>query len=177
MSREIIIGFSTQHAAWKSAPIRWCEDTEYSHVYVKFYSKTLGRGLIYHASKHSLHFLSLKNFRKDNKTIDEYRVKVTEGGFKDVLLYCIDNAGIPYGWLQLVGIGFVKLFSKVWPWYRNPFKNGDSAQVCNEVAARILDIVGIKIDLSQIDSVGPKWLHGVMEQLEEEGIAKRLNYA
>jgi len=172
--RTIIVGFSTPIQAWKSAPIRLIDKAPYSHVYIKMYSKTVNRWLIYHASHHSLHFLSKKSFAWRNKVIKEYKMVVPESSFVKVLQYCIDKAGTPYSYTSLLGIAMVKLLCKASIFIENPFKDGEKTQVCHEVAAHILDILGEDIDLNKAESASPKWLDGILEGLVQRGKATHI---
>lgn len=160
------IGFSTKkHENAFSYVIKKVENTKYSHVYLKFYSKSLDRYLVYHATGDGLYFLGFVKFSNENKIFKEYLISASEEEKTKILKWCVDNSGKEYGKLQIIGIGIVRLikhlFGKV---INNPFANGDKKQVCDETVARVLQILGYNFIEADIEREGPKWIDNFIEK-------------
>lgn len=157
---SIFIGFST---ARDPNPIAWVirkvEGTPYSHVYLEIKSESLARSLIYHASHTTLHFTGLQRFAQTNKIIEEFELLVTDEQQQQILQYCIDHADTPYGAMELLGIGWVRLCRKFGKKVRNPFRDGQRTQVCSELIGNVLRILGEKIDPAMLETEGPRWIY------------------
>src|SRR5690606_3912717 len=110
----IIIGFSTPRK-WR--PLSWAlklvEKSEYSHVYIKFVSEKLDREFIYQASDDNLNFMNMQMFLEKNKVVEQYVIPVSPEEKRAIMQYCIDTVGIPYGRMQLVGMGIMRL-ARLW---------------------------------------------------------------
>lgn len=66
---------------------------------------------------------------------------------------CVDLAGVKYGTLTLLGMGFERLTG-----IRSPFRDGGKTYVCSELIAEVLkqcNIANINLDL---ELAGPKQL-------------------
>jgi hypothetical protein len=169
--RSIIIGFSTNKKWWKSALIRWGDQTKYSHVFIRFYSASLNRWLVYHAAGGDLHFVNWDKFLEKNYVIEEYRILTKDEQFIEALQYCVDNATDPYGFATLFGLGAVKLLEKIGISAKNPFANGEKTQVCHELGLRIMSITGVAQYTDRVESKGLKWLNNLIkEQLRQKPI-------
>lgn len=157
---EIIFGFST---AKGFSPISWAiqkvEGTEYSHVYIRVFSKSINRWLLYHASRDNLHFTNWDAFQDENKVIEEYAIPVTEDEKSDILGFCVDRMGYKYGKIQLIGMGIVRI-AKLWfnKEIDNPFSDDEKTQVCSELAGRVLQRLGESIPDKALEVEGPKWI-------------------
>jgi len=177
MSDNIIIGFSTAKA--KNAPIavaiRAVERTPYSHVYLKFYSASIDRWLIYHASHTNVHFNNIETFNEENKILEEYEMFSTPEDRREALQLCVDRVGLPYGRRQLIGMAYVRLV-KAWFGRKisNPFADGKRTQVCSEIAGRIIRILKGPIDVSLLEYEGPRYIHDVVLEMVRDGQAKRV---
>ena len=156
---EIIFGFSTPKC---QNPISWAirklEGTEYSHVYMRTYSHSLDRWLVYHASHSSVHFSSWIEIQKENKIIREYKILVTDEQKRQILTSCIDMLDIHYGRLQLVGMMLSRL-AKIWfnLNIKNPFADGSKTEVCSELQFQVLEILGLIFPSWKMESLGPRY--------------------
>lgn len=139
---KITIGFST-HKGF--APLSWlimaAEHTNFSHAYVKVRSESLDRDIIYQATGAGVHFIGTTMFSQTAEVIEEYEVEIGEEDRVRFLQWAIDNAGKPYGRLQLVGLGLMRLAKLFGFNIKNPFANGSTAYVCCELAAAALESV------------------------------------
>lgn len=156
---SVVMGFSTTSASPISWAIKKVEGTEFSHVYIRVYSKSVDRWLVYHASRSDLHFTNWPTFQKENEILEEYELICSEEQKSEVLKFCIDRMGVPYGRLQLIGMGIVRL-AKLWlkKEINNPFTDGAKTQVCSEFAGRVLKLLGMDIPEKALEVEGPKWI-------------------
>lgn len=165
MPKQIIIGFSTTKNPL-SGMIRVIEKIPYSHTYIKFYSSKFKRDIVYHASKFGIQMLGSKRFGQHVKVIEEYTLEVSEDAYENMISYCIDFAGYPYAYLQLIGMLFVKLFRLK----KNPFGNGRTALVCNEFAADVLKSGNIVTINKDLEVLGLKEFHDIVAPLGKKEI-------
>lgn len=161
MNNFIIIGFSC-HKTFNilSELIKAAEHTKFSHVYVKFYSASLDRWLIYQASGLVVNFVGEEHFLEKNKVIAEFKTAVTPEQKTEVLQLAVDLAGRPYGMKDLIGIGLVRLAALFKKKIKNPFEDGTKAYICSELGATILVKLGVKIE--DLDSTTPKDLYDLL---------------
>lgn len=155
MTEYIIIGFSTPRTfntlSWT---IRKAERTDFSHVYVKIFSKSLDRYLIYQASGLTVNFCGQQTFYAHNKDIAEFAIPITTEQKVEILKKCVDLAGRPYGIKALIGIGLVRLAS-IFKWkIHNPYADGSKTYICSEITATLLILIGFKFN--ELDSITPK---------------------
>lgn len=154
MQDYIIIGFSTpRDFSTLSWIIKKVERTEFSHVYVKIFSKSLDRYLVYQASGLAVNFCGQDTFYAHNKDIAEFAIPVTPEQKIEILKKCVDLAGKPYGMKDLIGIGLVRLAGLVRWKIRNPFADGSKTYICSEIAATILLMLGFHFQ--ELDSTTP----------------------
>lgn len=158
-AKKLIIGFSTSPSIVSSL-IRTVEGANYSHVYVRFYSEAYDRWLCYHAQASSLHFLSYESFREHFKVIEEFELEVSEETMKKLVQYCIDNAGKPYGRLQLVGMAISRI-SYLWFSLKlqNPFADGEKTQVCSELVYHVAKEFLGNYPKGNPECEGPRWIN------------------
>lgn len=136
----IIIGF-TRPSGWFE-PFSWLIRlvcwTPYSHVYIKFYSKSTDRWLIYQASGTKLNFIGQTLFDAEEVLCGEFEIPITFPTRNNTIQFCIDNVGKPYAVGQIIGFAcvlFMKIFGKK---IKNPFYNGNS-YFCSELVGDILE--------------------------------------
>lgn len=169
--RSIYVGFSRpQKFNIFSILIRLFEGRgfqlcEFSHVYIKFWSDTYKRWLIYQASGLVVNFESVQSFEAHAKTIRLFELEVADSDLIAAIQFCIDRLGKPYGLKQVLGIAWVyiqrRLFERVVP---NPFADGELTEVCSSIAARLL-AEPLKKDLGAVDFevIGPRYLCDLIE--------------
>jgi len=163
---ELIIGFSRPNR-WKpfAKIIQAVESTPYSHVYVKWYSPSSDRWIIYQASGSAINFEGTKHFLLHAIPIEEYSLEISDESKRKLIQYAIDNCGVAYGIKQVLGIGIVKLAAIFGIKIKNPFSDGADTQVCAELLGRILeDVLGDNLNLD-LDLAGPKALNEVVQNI------------
>jgi len=150
----ISVGFS-RHKGF--APISWlimlCERTNFSHAYIRIRSESLDRELIYQATGSGVNFVGSVLFEQTAQVVEEYRVEIPDEDRRKLLQWCVDNAGKPYGKLQILGLAMIRLAKLVGIRIRNPFPNGTGAYVCCELVSGALEHLGLAepTDLDQVD--------------------------
>lgn len=165
---RVYVGFSkaAKKNAIVSQAIRFIEKTDFSHVYLLFWSAKMQRCLIYHAAGHTVHFANLERFEKDNTTTDLFEIPLSPDQHKGVMQFCIDNVGVPYGAVQLFGMLLVRLFGALV--HDNPFADGSMTQVCSEIVGRVLLDNGYNIDVKQLEIQGPKYLFKTLKEANKK---------
>jgi hypothetical protein len=135
--RTLTVGFSKPRGkifpvlSWL---IRLYQGTEYSHVYLKWYSPKYNRWLIYHAAGNSLHFLGEERAKSELDTVVKYDVQLDDDCMFKVVDYCLEKAGTPYDLKAVFGLGIKLSFGLD----SNPFANGTKQMFCSELVVRIL---------------------------------------
>lgn len=164
--RKISIGFSKpQNKKFPvfSWAIRAFDNTEYSHVYIKWVMKS-GKPIIYQASGHSVNFIGNKRFEFKNKSVKEFEFEICQETFDSFLDWAVDESGAPYSVKQAIGIAMMKLFLLE----KNPFHYG---YVCSEIAGRVLRDQ-LKLKVKDLNCVTPKDIYKLCEDLKNGNISK-----
>lgn len=141
MIDTITIGFSRPKNRFlpvASYLIRAYQQTSYSHVYVRFYSESLNRTLIYEAVGKGVRFIGLPQWTKHAEELKSYTLQVKKCNAVTLLQYCVDHAGVEYGFWQNVGVILADLLNLK----RNPFRKGKN---CSEALAEVLALEGYKL--------------------------------
>lgn len=141
---KLIIGFSNPR---QTNPVSWLirkiNKTPYSHTYIKIYSASLDRFLIYQARGTQVNFVGNKRFESYAQVCKEYELDVWDKNKTKILQFCVDNAGEGYGVKQLFGMLYVAFFKAFGVKKANPFTAG---MVCTEVIVLLLQLLAIPID-------------------------------
>lgn len=151
---KIWVGFS-KHRGF--APLGWlimrCEGTNFSHTFVRVRSESLNRNLIYQANGSGVFFIGQEMFDRSNQVVEEYEIEVSDAAKVKFLQWAVDSSGKPYGHLQLVGLGMMRLAKLFGLRIKNPFGNRDSAYVCCELVVEALETLGLAgpADLDNVD--------------------------
>lgn len=140
--------------------IRLVENTEYSHVRLRW-ETSWGTQAVYEASGTSVKFLGDLAIQQNPATLlHSFKVTLDDIQYRRLLKLCMDNAGLDYGYLQILGMLLVKLFFLK----RNPLSRGRKSQVCSEIVGRFLqEILKIGNNL-ELDIAGPKDIYSVLEE-------------
>ncbi len=141
--------------------IRAVENTKYSHVRLRW-TNSMGVEIVYEASGTNVKFLGpLAQEDVKVNVIHSYPIELDKKQYKELVKLCLENAGISYGYEQLIGIALVKLFNLK----RNPFARGRKSQVCSEIVGRFLqEIVNVGHELD-LDIAGPKDIQYILDNL------------
>ena len=163
---KIIIGFSKpkNHSFPVFSKLIQCfEGTNYSHTYIKWYSDTYQTHLVYHSAGFGLHFLGEREAARRLDIVKEYELDISSEVKKDVVGYCIREAGTPYGLKTVLGIALSSLLNLK----KNPFRDGTHTQFCSEAVARILsNHLGVELH-KPAEEFGVKDLYTLMQKLTQ----------
>lgn len=135
----IIIGMSSPvNKKIGSEAIKWYLNTDYSHIYIKMYSKSLDRTMIYHAAHGLVHFIEESNFLSTNKVIKEYELTLSDQMLLELKQKCIDLSGVDYGYDELPKIVIKDICVRL----NIPFNVINSkGYICSELVAEILEAI------------------------------------
>lgn len=121
-------------------------------MYIRWYSASLDRNLIYQASGLQVNFVGLEEFSVASRIIKEFPIQVSDQAFLKVLQFAVDNSGKPYSVKELLGYGWAIAFAKK----TNPLGDGRKTFVCSELVGTILDEV-LQIPVGKdLDLITPK---------------------
>jgi hypothetical protein len=159
---NIVIGFSRPKSPFKvgSLLIRRYLGTEYSHVFLKFYSSKYDRHLIYEAVGSGVRFVGKHEWEMHAVVTSEHTVHIQEASSFSIMQFCIDHSGQSYGAMQNIGLVLAKLFK----WSKNPFKKGVN---CSELIAMALIEAGYDVN-TKLDLITPRDI----EDLLKTGLGK-----
>jgi hypothetical protein len=165
--RKIVVGFSRpRKTKLLSTIIMAVEQTNYSHVYVRLYSATYDRVMIYQASGLQVNFVGLTHFLEHNQIVDEFEFEITEEAYKKMMQFAIDQAGVAYGMKQLIGMAIRKFGRWSGLGFKNPWADGHATYVCSELAAHIIkDYISGAIG-TDLDDMDPSAVHEHLSQIK-----------
>lgn len=161
--RTIAIGFSKPKSA---KPLSWLirklQNTEYSHVYIKFTSDKYGRNIIYQASGLQVNFVGEAVFKDHCEVVKECSIQISDETYQKMMTFAIDKAGYPYSIKQLFNIVIYMVTGKT-----HVLGSGREAYVCSELAGEMLKtILNVAVN-EDLDIVTPK---DIDKALEEAGL-------
>lgn len=160
------IGFSK--SSKKFAPFSWLimasEKTPYSHVYVKFWSNSLNRWIIYQASHSAVNFMGEALFNSEEIIIEEFSFTVAKPVRDNMMNFCMDNVGRPYGKLSALGLAWVQIASYLGYSVHNPFREVGKTFVCSQLVATLLANSGVKLPV-ELDDMTPQDLYPIIKGL------------
>lgn len=164
--KTITVGFSKslKKMAFGSLAIRIWMRTDYSHVYLKFYSQSLGRTLIYEAVGSGVRFIGQPAWEGHAKEMHSYDIEISDEAYFVLMGFCVDNAGIEYGFLQNLGV----VISDLLKLEKNIFREGAN---CSEIVGKVLIMEGFAIDKS-IDLVIPRDIKELLDNNPSRAVKK-----
>lgn len=138
--RNMYVGFSRSSIKFPvfSKIIQWYLGTSFSHTYIRFYSDTLNRNIIYESAGGGVKFVGSREWKKRNYSVVEFSVPIKEELYVDLMRQLIDYAGIEYGFWQNIGVAisdFLRL-------RENPIKKGKN---CSELVSEVLIKLGFSV--------------------------------
>jgi hypothetical protein len=161
--KKIIIGFSKTDQIFSKA-IMCLEDIDFSHVYFNFYSESLERNIIYHASFfNGVSFINKERFLEVSEIVHEVEIQYTDEEYKKLMQYMIDKAGIKYGKLQILGMGLSRVLRKIGIKIANPVKDGSLTQVCSEIVGEGLKRKGLIDKSVDFEEEGPGYIYNAIK--------------
>lgn len=135
--RKIIVGFSSGATPFGSV-IRLLTGQKISHCYVRLpFDGDPNLSVVFHAAGFNVHYMNYEYFKTFQRSIvSEWEIELTEEQWLQAQKVRYEQAGKPYGWLQIFGY-LVVLLKKKW---NNPLSDGNRSHVCVEVVAEMLKI-------------------------------------
>lgn len=159
---NLIVGFSKpSKLKLISYLITKLDGTDFSHVYIRLYSESLNRNLIYQASGLKVNFIGFNSFLSHNTVVASFKIKIMEEQKIKLLQKAIDYAERPYSIKQLIGLGFVRGCAFFGKRIKNPFYDGDQAFICSELVANLL--VDLGYEFEDLNNVSPKDIYEVLK--------------
>lgn len=155
--KKVIIGFSRPKTfkvlSWI---IQKVQGADYSHVYIKFYSDSLERELVYQASGLEVNFVGSNLFNSSHIIVDEFELEISDEAHKKALQFAVDKAGTPYSIKQLFGILIYMISGKIL------FRDGRSGYVCSELIGQLLQEEFNFVISKDLDTIIPKDIHNIL---------------
>jgi len=169
--KTIVVGFSKPKEfklyAWL---IMKCDKANFDHAYLKFYSDSLDREIIYQAIGKGVGFIGNILFHTKNESVEEFKLSVDDNKYIIMMQFCIDNSGMPYGFLEVLGMAWVKVCAKLGKTVTNPFNKGDKQEFCSEIVSRCLNVVKPEEFNIDVENISPKELNSLLKQLNVEQV-------
>jgi hypothetical protein len=153
MEKHIVsIGFS-KPKTWKplSAAIMFAEGTDFSHTFVSWKCTFIDRRKVYEAVGSGSRKISNVRFKEKAEVTDIFQFEVDIETLCKIDQFTHDQAGTPYGYKHILGIGIMRFKNA---WYKligskkkagNPFKDKHYSQICVEAGAYVMKQVGIEL--------------------------------
>lgn len=156
--KKITIGFSKSKKPFAvgSLLIRWYMKTPYSHVYMKFYSASLNRTMVYEAVGKGVRFIGLERWKEHAEEVASFDIEISDENYTRLLQYCVDNAGIDYGFWQNLGI----VISNICKLKENPITIGKN---CSEEIGEVLELEEYVIEKDK-NLLTPKDIYDILIQ-------------
>ena len=139
---RLFIGFSSPiNFKIGAEAIKWWTNSLYSHCYLRFEYKN-SKTAIFHAAHGMVHFRSETNFFRENKSIKEYEIQLTDQSHSELFDECMDLAGENYGKVELIKIFLSDIIysmaRKEIPW------ENSSGYICSELVGKLcIDRLGL----------------------------------
>lgn len=142
----MFVGFSRPRKWF--VPISWLirlvNGTPFSHTYIRMYSSSIDRYLVYEAHAQGLTFCGREYFEKNVVVLQEFPRQITEEQKKLILQFCVDHALEKYSVKQNFGILYVKFM--LWAFGKNVKNPWPGGWNCVEVLARLAELIDVKIE-------------------------------
>lgn len=165
--KSITFGFSrSSQGLIGSKLIMWFMRKPFSHTYFKYKEDRYVDSTIFQATGKGLNYMAEHRFHEHNTPVREFTEQISDELFDELMRDCHNNAGIDYGFLQNLGLAFVRLADKVgWKIDKNPINDGIN---CSEWMYYILaEIYGPRWTETEPNLVAPD---EVYEFLESKGL-------
>lgn len=135
---KIIIGFSkpkNKIFPWFSWLIRLYQNTEYSHVYIRWEARGISENICYQASGSQVNFIGSDVFAKEIQPIFEYEMlqDLSVEQRRNLFKFAISKAGKPYGIKEVFGL----LYSRFIDNSHNKLDD-EEHYICSELISTIL---------------------------------------
>ena len=168
--KQITIGFSKACTTFPifSWLILLTQKTPYSHVYLKYQDEYLGQTMYYQASHTLVNSMSAPVFLAQETVIQEFTFNVSDASFLAAMRFAANQAGKPYGGLEICGLALVQLASLVNIKIQNPVKDEGTTFICDQLVAALLqECEGVTLP-TDINNLTPKDVYAIVQSLPQD---------
>lgn len=163
---KIIVGFSKPvKFALHAWIIEKIDGAKFDHAYLRIKSSSLDRDIIYQATSKGVNFIGSTLWLQKTQPVEEYELDITPVNYKILIQFCIDNAGVPYGFRGVLGEGLVDIAAKFGKTMDNPFNDGLASEFCSEIITRCLATVDPAQFSLDPDNISPNDLNILIKKL------------
>lgn len=163
---KIVIGFSKPiKKSFHGWLIEKIDNSTFDHAYLRFTLDKFKRDVVFQSIAVGVQLVSVPEFEGKCLPVEEYELDLTEDQFIKMFQFCIDNAGKPYGLLDVLGLGISKLLCKLGIKKKNPFFEGDANYFCSQIVIQCLDSIDPKDFNFNADNISPKDLNTIVKSL------------
>jgi len=150
-----LIGFSGRRGIFLSRAIKWFTKSKWSHTFI-----VLDDELILEAGRYQVQITLYEKYMRDRYTITGFKPFITKETIETSLNNVIKRVGTSYGWLQIIGIAFVRGLKKIGIGIRNPFRGGI---ICTELVHDYLERLGFDMPFADKDAISPEDLFNYLK--------------
>lgn len=144
------------------------EKTPYSHVAIKMTDNSTNEVIYYQASHTMVNEMSEAEFLSQEKIVYSFDFNVDSSIKLAAQKFAIENLGVPYGTLSILGLAYVQ--SAKWLGFNvsNPFKDNGETYVCDQFIATMLIKVDGLILPKDINDLTPKDLYPIIQAMPKQ---------
>lgn len=165
--KQITIGFSRASTAFPifSWLIMAVQKTPYSHAYLKYTDEYLGQTMYYQASHSLVNYMSAATFLAQETVVQEFDFQVSDESFLAIMKFGADQAGKPYGTLEILGLALVEIAMLFGIKMNNPVRDEGTTFICDQLVAALLENCEGVVLPDKIDNMMPKDVFNMVKNL------------
>lgn len=141
------------------------EGTNFSHVALRMIDSETNQPFYYQASHTMVNEMGEEQFLKQEIIVESYDFEITPEIKKSIKEFAIDNLGVPYGVISIIGLAIVQLAKWLGIKIKNPLSDEGKTYVCSELVATILSKKLNVVLPDNPDDITPKDLHAIVSKL------------
>jgi hypothetical protein len=167
--KQITIGFS--RACTNFPVFSWLimavQRTPYSHVYLKYQDEFLGQPMYFQASHTLVNSMSEPVFLAQETVVQEFTFTISDEMFQATLKNAANQAGKPYGILEILGLAIMELAMAINVRVQNPVADAGSTWICDQLIAYLLSMcMDVKLPMP-LNDMTPKDVFALVSTLPE----------
>jgi hypothetical protein len=165
--KTITIGFSRANTFFPifSWIIMAVQKTNYSHVYLKYQDEYLGQTMYYQASHTLVNSMSATVFLAQELPVQEFNFQVSDATFLKTMQFAANQAGKPYGIMEICGLALVEAAALFGIKIQNPVKDEGTTFICDQlIAAMLNECENIQLPMP-INNMDPKDVFALVSTL------------
>lgn len=141
------------------------DNSNFDHAYLRFHSDSLDREIIYQAVGKGVEFVGNVLFQSNVLPIEEFEIEIDDEKYISFMQFCVDNAGIPYGFWQVLTLGIAKILNKFNLKFNNLNQDGLKSEFCSEIVYRCLDRIDPEHFNLDPETISPKDLNNLLKRI------------